>query len=312
MQAVHLEAGRLRLSVLPDVGAGIADFSIKGPSGYFFPIMRRAAPGESNASLLGSFFMAPWCNRIAGAKFTFQGRERVLAANTADGMAQHGDVRKRAWTVLDRGDDFVELGLDSRACADVNWPWAFACRAVFRLSGDARGGELRIDLSVENTEGRPWPAGCGHHPYFMRRLWDDADELHVLAPVTGRYALDRGCATGPAAPDLLSRMLGASSPVPAEPVDAVFGGFGGQAELFWPRSGVRLTVQTSKNLGHLVYYAPHARPAEGSSPLSFVAVEPQSQVNNALNLEGQSGVGTVILQPGERLETTCRFKVVAN
>ena len=66
---ITLANDSLRLSIAPELGAGIADFSIKGPTGFFFPLMRRSATGETNASLLGSFFMAPWVNRIRGARF---------------------------------------------------------------------------------------------------------------------------------------------------------------------------------------------------------------------------------------------------
>ena len=46
MQTITLESPLLRCSIAPTLGAGIADFSLKGPSGFFFPIMRRAAPEE--------------------------------------------------------------------------------------------------------------------------------------------------------------------------------------------------------------------------------------------------------------------------
>ncbi|HEX8877990.1 MAG TPA: hypothetical protein VF777_14675 [Phycisphaerales bacterium] len=305
----------LRLSVDPNLGAGIADFSIKGPTGFFFPLMRRAAPGETNASLLGSFFMAPWVNRIRDARFVFRGTEHRLRPTTAEGLAQHGDVRKRAWRVLEQSADHAVLEFDSRTVSDSNWPWAYVCRAAYTLAKDA----LSIELSVTNNDSSAFPAGCGHHPYFARRLWCDEDEIELQAAVGGKYPLAGGCASGPAASDPISAHFAALRPLPPQALDAVFANFGGSATLCWPASGVTLRIEASRELSHLLVFAPHASHATtGGGPLTFIAVEPQSQVNDALNLApalghepGAAGdpTGTVVLQPGATLRTHCRFVV---
>jgi aldose 1-epimerase len=312
---ITLVAGGLRASIAPELGAGIADFSVRGPGAFYFPIMRRAAPEETNASLLGSFIMAPWANRIRGGRFAFAGREVALRTNTPDGMAQHGDVRKRAWRTVERTGSSMAAEYESGSVSDSNWAWAYSCRVEYAL--DEAG--LSVLLSVTNADREAFPAGCGLHPYFMRRLWADGDVLEVRAPVGGRYPLENGCAAGPAAADDLTGRLARSAVLPDEHIDAVFAGFGGEAELRWPRSGVRLRFAASKNLGHLVVYAPLVTAAGEGGPekrprsdaLSFVAVEPQTHVNDAFNLgnKGVGGTGTVVLKPGETLRTECRFEV---
>lgn len=310
MASVVIAKSKLRASISPELGAGIADFAAQGPSGFYYPLMRRAAPEETNASLLGSFIMAPWANRIRGARFEFEGKEIVLRANTADGMAQHGDVRKRAWSVVKQDATSVALAYDSAAHSDSNWPWKYRCEVRYSLDE----GGLHARLSVRNTDTLAFPAGCGHHPYFSRRLWDDRDVIELRAPVSGRYPLKAGCAIGPAAPDDLSRRLAAFATIPDEHIDTVFAGFGGEAELRWSSSGVTLRMKASANMNHLVLFAPHAN-GTSSTPLPFVAVEPQTQVNDAFNLAvalGASEVsttGTVILKPGETLKTECDFAV---
>lgn len=314
---ITLATDSLRLSIDPNLGAGIADFSIKGPTGFFFPLMRRAAPGETNASLLGSFFMAPWVNRIRGARFVFRGKEHQLRPTTADGLAQHGDVRKRVWRVLEQSGDRVSLEFDSRSVTDSNWPWAYVCRAVYTLTKDT----MTIELSVTNTDTSAFPAGCGHHPYFARRLWHDADVIELEAAVGGKYPLSGGCASGPAASDPLAAHFASSKPLPTHALDAVFAGFGGTATLRWPSSGVRLRIGASKELSHLLVFAPHGPGAgNANAPLSFIAVEPQSQVNDAFNLARSLGhepgsandpTGTVVLEPGQTLRTLCAFTAVA-
>ncbi len=307
MACITMTKGKLRASISPELGAGVADFAVLGPSGFYYPLMRRAAPEETNASLLGSFIMAPWANRIADARFPFQGREIQLKANTADGTAQHGDVRKRPWQVLRRDPASVSLEYDSTAHPDSNWPWRYRCRAEYVLEDSA----LIARLAVHNQDTAPFPAGCGHHPYFSRRLWDDRDVLHVRAPVSGRYPTTACCATGPASPDELSEHLRSLASLPDRHIDAVFAGFKGTAELRWSASDVMLRMSASPNMGHLVLFAPHANGTSGT-PLPFVAVEPQTQVNDAFNLgaRGVPGTGTVVLNPGESLATECRFEVI--
>lgn len=306
MSQITLKRSGLRVTISPELGAGIADFSALGPSGFFYPIIRRAAPDESNASLLGCFIMAPWANRIANAKFEFEGKQIALKPTSADGMAQHGDVRKRAWAVTAQDSDSATFEYDSAKHSDSNWPWTYRCRVQYTIEDSA----LVVRLSVINSDDRAFPAGCGLHPYFPRRLWNDLDIVELHAPVGGRYPVSAGCATGAPAPDGLSSRLTALAPLPDEHIDAVFSGFEGSAEIRWPESGVTLRIVASRQMRHLVVFTPHANGVSGT-PLPFIAVEPQTQVNDGFNLDarGVRGTGTVILKPGEALETECRFEI---
>lgn len=306
---VHLGNANLRVSIDPALGAGIADFSIAGPSGFFYPLMRRSAPGERNASQLASFFMAPWVNRIAGAAFSFRGRRVDLKPTTAPGtpaelvVAQHGDVRKRPWRITSHSPSRAELTFSSPEHEGVNWPWPFECRAVFGLDDFA----LTVDLSVTNRGDAAFPAGLGHHPYFPRTLFSADDAIEVSIPAAGQYPLKHACAVGPAADNQLSRDLrGGLLPLPSEAFDTVFEAAAGTsniARLRWPASRVTLEIEASDAMRRWVLFAPYAN----ASPLPFIAVEPQTQVNGALGHEGAPWTGTVVLEPGDTLRTRVRF-----
>lgn len=309
MPLIHLTAETLRLSIDPDRGASIVDFSIMGPAKFSYPLMRRASPGEINPSAMASFLMAPWANRIAGARFSFQGAQHALRATTADGHAQHGDVRHRAFTILDRSPSVARLELDSKSVTDaagVNFPFPFLARIRYELSASA----LRVDVAIRNTGNRPMPAGCGHHPYFPRTLFHADDQLELRAPVTARYPLEKGIPVGPPQPDELSSRLAGFAPMPEKHTDAVFSGFGGTAELRWTRSRVALRMSSSPNMGHLVVFVPHADSAS-HSPLPYVAVEPQTTVNDGFNraAAGDATSGMVTLGAGQSLECTTEFHV---
>lgn len=308
MPLITLQEDRLRASIDPSLGAGLADFSLAGPGKWWYPLMRRAAGDETNPSGLASFLLAPYSNRIAGAAFLFQGQKIQLKPTTPDGLTQHGDVRSRPFTILDRSPLSARLRLDSREHAGVNWPWPFACEVRYELSAES----LTIDLSVTNLGDTPMPAGCGHHPYFPRRLIDDRDTLHLKAPVRTRYPLHNGLPTGPGADDPIVAHLAELRPIRPGHFDGVLGGFGGAAELFWDRSHVRLTMTASPNMGHLVLFTPHDPPTS-DRVLPYIAVEPVTNVNDGFNrfAAGEPGTGVVVLEPGATLTTTLTMTVRA-
>lgn len=304
MARLVLEAGDLSATIDPGLGAGLADLSVAGPAGDATPLVRRAREDVRDAGRMGMFFMAPWTNRVAGAAFAFRGEPHALRSDFPDGTAIHGDVRERAWRITDRTPVSARMVFDSRAHRGVNFPWAFGCVARYEL---APGG-LRVALSVTNLDGAPMPAGAGLHPYFPRRLWSDRDEVRLRAPVTGRYP-GRACLpTGPAADDEPSRALRAGGPLGDPGLDDVFAGFGGEAAIEWPASGVRLTLRCSDELGRLVVFTPRA---PGGGPLSWFCVEPTSMVNDGFNLmeRGMAGTGVRVLEPGRTLETRVEFAV---
>lgn len=177
---ITLANDSLRLSIAPELGAGIADFSIKGPTGFFFPLMHRSATGETNASLLGSFFMAPWVNRIRGERFVFRGKEHQLRPTTADGLAQHGDVPAGIAPCSNK---------PPTAPRRVRQPERHGLELALglRLPRDLRthqGHDVDRTLGHQHRQ-FALPAGCGRRPYSARRLWHDEDVIELRQTSAG-------------------------------------------------------------------------------------------------------------------------------
>lgn len=304
--AVVIESGTARVVIEPAQGAGIADFALRGPANFYYPLMRRAPHGDPSPSNLACFSMAPWCNRIPGGVFAFRGVRHALRATAADGTAIHGDVRARPWRILDRTPVSARLAFESAEHPSVNYPFPFACEVRYELEGS----RLTVDLSVINRGDGPMPAGCGLHPYFPRRLWDERDRLEIEAPCAGRYPARETIPSGPMRDDALCRRLRTLAPLEDSVRGSeIFGGFAGRARLAWPASGVELTIEASPNLGHLVLFCPHHRDG-APSPLPHVALEPQSHVTDAINLadSGASGTGLAVLERAGRLDTRTVFE----
>ncbi|MEQ8769665.1 MAG: aldose 1-epimerase [Phycisphaerales bacterium] len=301
MARLALQSGALHAEIDAACGASITDFSIEGPAGDRFPMMRRAPGLLESSSLASCFLLAPWSNRIADAAFSFDGRDHVLRPNFPDGTAIHGDTRDRPWRITDRTPVSARLVFDSREHERVNFPWPFACVVRYELRPDA----LRVDLSVTNLGGEPVPAGCGLHPFFVRRLFSDADEVRLRAPVGGRYPCHNQLAEGPHRDDDACARLRAGGPT--EPgLDDCFGGFEGRAQITWPASGVSMTIDCSDALDHLVVFTP----TRDGDALPWFCVEPVTHANDAFNLEGRGvPAGSRTLDPGETLSTTTTFHV---
>jgi aldose 1-epimerase len=295
MRRIVLESERLRVEVLPALGAGLSDFSVRGPGGAWSPLMRRAVSRPAHWNDLACYLLAPWSNRIAGAAFTFGGTRRVLRANWPDGTAIHGDVGAREWRVVDRSPESACLRVEAREAAGRNWPWAYAADVRYEV----RGGIFRAALGVTNLDESPMPAGLGFHPYFAKVLWSVRDDVRVRVPNAGRYPATGMIPTGPAVMEEASRRLAAGGPLGDLELDDVFAGFTGGAEIEWPSSGVTAAWRCSPEAGHAVVYTP----VHAGSPGAHFCLEPVTMVNDGFNrmARGQAGTGVRVLGPGERL-----------
>lgn len=306
MPRLTLQSGPLKAELDPAVGASLSDLSLAGPGGYHFPLLRRTPAHEQQPGSFASFLMAPWTNRIAGSMFTFRGARYALRPSAQDGTAIHGDVRARAWSILDRSPVSARLRFESRNVPDPNFPFPFEATVRYELSDNS----LLTELTVANLGDEPMPAGCGFHPYFMRHLWDTRDDASLRCRCAGRYPSVHQIAVGPAAPDEVTALLAAGNAMLGTlDLDDAFGGWDGRAEIRWPASGVTATFECSPNLGHLVIYTPSAGPGRG--PLPWFAVEPVTMVNDGFNLlaNGQADTGVVILGPGESLSARFAMQI---
>lgn len=308
MPRLTLDAAPLRLTIDPELGASITDFSIAGPCDDRYPLMRRAPEQPAVPAQCASFVMAPWTNRIEQAAFDFAGTRHRLRSSFPDGTAIHGVARDAPWRITDRTPVSARLVYDSRAHESANFPFAFACVQRFELAPD----HLEVELSVTNLDDRPMPAALGHHPYFPRALFVAHEDAHLCASVAGRYPAKDCLPTDPAAEDDHSRRLTAGAPVGNHGLDDVFSGFAGRAAITWPESRVRLTMDCSDALGHLVVFTPRLDPTDPTAPpLPWFCVEPCTAVNNAFNLaaRGWPHTGVRTLEPAQTLAATVRYQI---
>jgi len=282
---------RLRLRVAPEVGASIVDLSLER-GGSFTPLLRRAPAPLSRSSDASCFLLVPYSNRLRDGRFRFEGRSYDLNHPKKDAI--HGDVRDRPWQVTHCCDHGCTLFFDSRAFSDVHFPFPFTAEVSYRVEREV----FTSDLRIVNAGADHMPAGLGFHPYFNRFLGDAREEVLLELTVGGVY---------PGSPELPALPIG--PPVRLQPeqdfsklrpldvaLDNCFAGWDGRAELRWPDSRVRVVLEASAQLRHVIVFSPKGEP--------FFAVEPVSHANDGFNLfaSGQPGTGVVVLAAGEGLE----------
>lgn len=200
----------------------------------------------------GCYPMVPFAGRIRGGRFRWGGTLHEITPNHA-GHAMHGTLFDERWLVEHASAGYLRL----RGRLDPRWPFEGWAIQEISLSPD------RLDLRLEvHTEGTPFPATAGWHPWFQRRL-----------PVGGRLEVELDAKRWyPRGPDGLP--LGGTEPPPdTGPWDDCFTALDLPVTLTWPGA---LEVSLTTTCDHIVLYdqQPHA-----------VCVEPQSGPPDAVNLD---------------------------
>ena len=281
---LSLVSGGLRCEIVPGLGAAIAGLWLDD-----IPVLRSGA-GADLASVrdAGSYPLVPFSNRIGHAQLQWNGSSHPLARNfPPEPHAIHGVGWQRSWAVMEAQPHFALLAFEHQP--DASWPFAFDCSQAFRLSADA----LEISLSVTSQAWQAAPFGLGWHPYFVKRphshlafqataRWEmGADKLPTHRTPSG--GLDTACAT--------------------LDVDHCYEGCNGDVELRDPL----LLVRLSSSLQRLVVFTQPVR--------DFVAIEPVSHVNNAVNMAAADprlrlqDLGVELLAPGQTLTASMRIAV---
>ena len=279
-QSVELQAGALRLALRADLGGCIAGLWHAGA-----PILRSTEPGALATGRAGAAYpLVPYSNRVAWARFRWQGRDYTTRPNfDASPHSVHGVGWQRPWQIVSRSA--VDALLKLSHPGDADWPFAFEATQHFRLTAQS----LNIRMVFGNTAAIAQPVGLGWHPYFVKR-----ERSHLQIDLTERWDSD--------ATELPVRRVaqaGVDSDVERLDYDNCFDGWEGSArirdELF--------SLQLSSSMSHLVIYTPKTKP--------YFCVEPVSHVSNAINMADPAAHGLRTVAPGESIEVSMALDVAA-
>jgi aldose 1-epimerase len=106
--------------------------------------------------------VAPWPNRIAGGRYTYEGRQLQLPVNEPKrDAALHGLVCEQPWTLVSSEPSGIRLRHAIRPSA--GYPFSVLLEVTYRL--DDAG--FHTEVSATNTGDHTAPYGICPHPYLM-------------------------------------------------------------------------------------------------------------------------------------------------
>jgi aldose 1-epimerase len=256
---VELTAGAARVVVDSERGGRLASFVVDG-------LELLVGAGDS-ALDWGCYPMAPFAGRVRNGRFKYKGREHQLERNLPP-HAIHGTVFDQPWKV-----EHADV-TDAVLVADLGERWPFPGRVVHRIRLGDDALELRLEVWAEDE---PFPASCGWHPWWRRRL-SRGEPLALDLEAGAVWVRDEeGIPSG----DL--------EPPPPGPWDDCFTDLAGPPVLRW-EGAVELTVDSSC-MDVVVF----------DEPSHAVCVEPQTGPPDALRLT------PVLVEPGLPLVAEATF-----
>jgi aldose 1-epimerase len=280
---LKLQAGKLALSVAPQIGGSIASFTTQTDQGDvdIFRPLKVFDCDPRHVLGMGCFPLVPYSNRILDGKF--YGLDGVIEIPNnckPDTNPCHGTGWQTSWNVLDVTSNSAILELEP----DYNHPLHYRARQVLHLTPDA----LEITLSVKNLCSITFPVGLGLHPYFPGKT-----EAVITAQIPNEWVLDQEsmplhCRKNA---DLDAFLSGKTARSLKEM--SAYSDWQASAKITWPSRNVSVTIATQPNVSHLLMWAP---PEE-----DFFCVEPVSHAIDGFNLahEGHENVGGFMLANGE-------------
>lgn len=274
--------------MITEVGATLRKYTVGGEN--VLDAFSQTELSDSHGQIL-----IPWPNRVAGARYTFQGTEYALPINQpTDDAAIHGLLRFLPWEVVGRATDTITM--TNTLWPTPGYPFPLRSQAEFTLTGDA----LAVAYECTNIGSVPLPIGVGTHPYFTVGT-PTVDTAILTVPAETMLITDaNGIPTGTAPVADTEFDFRTPRAIGNTVLDTAYTkltpGENGQARvtLESPDGSRRLSVQMDNIDGFVQIYSADTLPNPATHRRSL-AIEPMTCAANAFN----SGDGLVVLDPGE-------------
>lgn len=282
-------------AVATEVGAGLRVLE-HAADGEVRPLI--AAYGEHEAVRHGAGqILAPWANRVAGGRYTFDGEARQLdVTEPATGNAIHGLTRWLPWRLAAHTADSVRLELS--LFPHPGYPHTLELAVEYRVGTDG----LAVDICARNTGVHPAPYGFGAHPYItpgVHPAEGRADEWTLHLPAERYLAVDeRMIPRGGFDVDSSPYDFRKPRTLAGTALDTAFGGLQreldgiGRIRLSAP-GGNAVTLWLDRGLEWVQVFTGDA--LAGGSRRAAVAIEPMTAPPDAFN----SGTDLKRLEPGD-------------
>ena len=237
-------------------------------------------------------FLAPFPNRIADGKYTFEGNAHQLEINEKErGNALHGLIFQRPFTLHASAECNKGIIATFKTQISKNnfkgYPFAIEILISFIL----KEKELRIGMIGNNIGTTNAPFGVGWHPYMT--TGKNIDNLHLTLPARSILETDQGKELIPTGNKLPNDFGTKKRRIGDCCFDTCFTDLERQSVHF---ENIELFMDTK--MQYVQIYTPEHRTA--------IAIEPMSCAPNAFN----NGMGLEVLKPQESI--SYHFGIVIN
>lgn len=296
-QILEIRHGSATARILPERGFNCFSWVVDG-----FDYLHQAPDlfPDGSPTRSGSPILFPWPNRIAGARFTWDGIEYHLpVTEPATGSSLHGYACHSPWEVLSTGPDEATAQFVLEPDAEHPWPGSGGLRVTYRVESRALIVSSEVFAGVEDL-----PFGLGFHPYL--RVPGPFDQWRLQCDAARFWPLSQMIPTGEVAPMDPRLDFRTARTLGDEHLDDVLTGLPPATELSRRASlaspSTLLTISGDPEFREFVLFTPTSRDA--------VAVEPYTCPTDAVHLE-QRGIdaGWRVLPAGHTQTFTWRLDV---
>jgi aldose 1-epimerase len=250
----------------------------------------------------GAPLLFPFPNRIAHARYTWEGKEYRLNPRAGMQHAIHGFASDRPWRVTRRTPDSVTAEFQISKDAPDRlplWPADGKIECTYRV----HRATLLLEVRITNPDDKPFPFGFGTHTYFKLPLAAGSDPATCLvqADCSQEWVLDQSIPTGeiravPATADLREGARFGDLKLDNVLTGLKFNGDHFDCVIMDERAGLEVLQQFDQQYRELVAFTPAWTKA--------VCLEPYTCTTDAINLSARGlDAGWRVLQPGEEFKS---------
>lgn len=250
------------------------------------PLLRPAPAGADSLSS-ACYPLVPFGNRVRDNRFTFNGKQYALTANTDwDPHYLHGEGWLFQWSLEEHEADRLAMRLRH---AGGGTPYLYEAWQHFSLVD----GELQMTLTVENRGDEPLPFGLGWHPYFPM-----TPQTTLTAPARKFWTEVEGWLPGEATDIPADLDFSKPSPLPHRWINNGFEDWSGEAVIAWPERATKLSLKAEPLFRHAFLFVSDTA-FDPNFQRDYFCFEPMSHLADGHNMPDLGGLR--ILQPGEKL-----------
>jgi len=278
----RLERGNAS-AVVASLGGGLRSYTVAGTQ------LVETYPDESIPPSAAGILLAPWANRIAGARWDLDGQEQQLDVTEPKLQnAIHGLLRNTGYTAVEKTPDSVALSAE--IFPQHGYPFHLVHEVRYSLDA---GGGLRVRQGLANLSARKAPFALGAHP-FLRLGEVPSEDLILRVDAATRLSTDAALIPTGHVPVEGADDLRPGRRVGELDLDAAFTGLTPSEGLFRHRlsapDGRSVQLWAEAEFGYVHVFVTDKFPGRDCA----VALEPMTAPANCFN----SGEGLRWLEPG--------------